>query len=95
MAKFEVEKFDGENSFSLWRIKMRALLRQQGLAEILDDKAPIWGNEEDSSKAKEEFAALEEKAHSAIMLSLSDGVLRDVTDEETVVGLLKKLGAFI
>jgi hypothetical protein len=35
-AKFEVEKFDGHNSFSLWRIKMQALLRQQGLAKILD-----------------------------------------------------------
>jgi hypothetical protein len=25
-AKFELEKFDGKNSFSLWRIKMWALL---------------------------------------------------------------------
>jgi hypothetical protein len=27
-AKFEVEKFDGQNSFSLWRLKMQALLQQ-------------------------------------------------------------------
>jgi hypothetical protein len=35
ITKFKVEKFDGQNSFSLWRIKMRALLQQQGLAKVL------------------------------------------------------------
>ena len=83
-AKFEVEKFDGQNSFSLWRIKMRALLRQQGLAKILDGKAP-------STSSSEKSAELEEKAHSSILLSLSDGVLREVADEETAAGLWKKL----
>lgn len=57
--KFEVEKFDGRNSFSKCHIKMRALLQQQSLTKILDDKAPKWDDEEASSKAKEEFAALE------------------------------------
>ena len=83
-AKFKVEKFDGHNSFSLWRIKMRALLRQQGLAKILDGEVP-------STSSTEERKELEEKAHSIILLSLSDGVLREVTDEETAVGLWKKL----
>jgi hypothetical protein len=35
IKKFKVEKFDGQNSFSLWRIKMRALLQQQGFAKVL------------------------------------------------------------
>lgn len=83
-AKFEVEKFDGQNSFSFWRIKMRALLRQQGLAKILDGKAP-------STSSSEKSVELEEKAHSSILLSLSDGVLREVADEETAAGLWKKL----
>jgi hypothetical protein len=81
--KFEVEKFDGQNSFSLWRLKMRALLRQQGLAKILDGKVPST-----STKEMKEF---DEKAHSAILLSLLDGVLREVADEETAAGLWKKL----
>ncbi|KAD4178102.1 hypothetical protein E3N88_26693 [Mikania micrantha] len=34
-TKFEIEKFDGKNDFSLWRVKMRALLVHQGLAEAL------------------------------------------------------------
>jgi hypothetical protein len=79
-AKFEVKKFDGQNSFSLWRIKMRALLQQQGLAKILDGKMP-------STSSKEECAKLEEKAHNLILLSLLDGVLREVADEETAAGL--------
>jgi hypothetical protein len=33
----------------------------------------------------------DEKTHSAILLSLSDGVLREVAHEETVVRLWKKL----
>jgi len=38
-----------------------------------------------------EYAELEQNAHSAILLSLSDGVLRDVSDEETAARLWKKL----
>ncbi|GLT72015.1 hypothetical protein SLA2020_439880 [Shorea laevis] len=63
---------------------MRALLRQQGLAKILDGKAP-------STSSSEKSVELEEKAHSSILLSLSDGVLREVADEETAAGLWKKL----
>ncbi|RVW55028.1 Retrovirus-related Pol polyprotein from transposon TNT 1-94 [Vitis vinifera] len=58
--KFEVEKFNGSNDFTLWKLKMKALLVQQ-------------------------------KAHSAILLSLADEVLREVADETTVVGLWRKL----
>jgi len=82
-AKFEVEKFDGHNSFSLWRLKMRALLRQQGLAKILNGEVP--------STSTEEMKEFDEKAYSAILLSLSNGVLREVADEETAAGLWKKL----
>jgi len=34
---------------------------------------------------------LKEKAHSAILLSLLDGVLREVVDKEIATGLWKKL----
>jgi hypothetical protein len=53
-TKFEVEKFDGQNSFILCRIKMRVLLCQQGLVKILDD-------EERSTLSKEGITKLEEK----------------------------------
>jgi hypothetical protein len=83
-VKFEVGKFDGHNSFSIWCTKMRALLRQEGLVEILDGEVP-------STSLTEESKGLEEKVHNAILLSLSDGVLREVADEEIVAELWKKL----
>jgi hypothetical protein len=88
-AKFEIEKFDGQNSFSLWHIKMRALLRQQGLAKVLEpqeEKIGISAIDEILERRE-----LEEKAHNMILLSLSNGVLREVADEETTAGLWKKL----
>jgi hypothetical protein len=66
---------------------MRALLRQQGLAKTLDGKMP-------STSSNEERVELEEKAHGLILLSLSDGVLREVANEETAAGLWKKLESF-
>jgi len=83
-VKFDVEKFDGNNSFSLWRVKMRALLRQQGVARVLDAEAA-------TKLSKEERANMEDKAHSAIQLCLADSVLREVADEETAKGLWDKL----
>jgi hypothetical protein len=53
---------------------MRALLRQQGLAQILDGKVP--------STSTDEYVEFEEKAYGEILLSLSDGVLKEVADEE-------------
>jgi hypothetical protein len=76
-------KFDGQNSFSLRRLKMRALLQQEVLAKILDGEVP--------STSTEEMKEFDEKAYSTILLSLSDGVLREATDEETAAGLWKKL----
>ena len=79
----KIEKFNGRNSFNLWRIKMRALLKEQGVW------APLSGQ---TSKAGKEVALQsEEKAHSLILLSLSDEVLYEVSDEETAAGLWLKL----
>jgi hypothetical protein len=40
-----------------------------------------------SSTSTEEMKEFDEKFHSAILLSLSDGVVRKVADEETAAGL--------
>jgi hypothetical protein len=63
---------------------MWALLQQQGLAKILDGEVP-------STSSTKEMKELEKKAQSAILLSLADGVLREVADEEIAPGLWKKL----
>ena len=36
--RFEIEKFNGKNDFSLWRVKMHALLVEQGLWKTLKGK---------------------------------------------------------
>ncbi|GJW36494.1 hypothetical protein Tco_0059414 [Tanacetum coccineum] len=79
-----IEKFNGKSNFSLWRIKIRALLKQQCIWAPLAGPNPV-----DMTDAK--YASQDEKAHSTILLSLSDEVLYEVADEETVVGVWKKL----
>ncbi|GKA76072.1 hypothetical protein Tco_0782450 [Tanacetum coccineum] len=74
----------GKNNFSQWRIKIRALLKQQGIW------APLAGPKQtDMTVAK--YNSQDENAHSTILLSLSDGVLYEVADEETATGVWKKL----
>ncbi|KAJ4710294.1 Retrovirus-related Pol polyprotein from transposon TNT 1-94 [Melia azedarach] len=79
----KIDKFTGRNSFSLWQIKMRALLKQQGLW------APLARKLADPITA--EMAVLEEKAHSTIMLCLADDIITEVAEEETAQGLWVKL----
>ncbi|KAH9648425.1 retrovirus-related pol polyprotein from transposon TNT 1-94-like protein [Citrus sinensis] len=47
-TRFDLEKFNGENDFYLWSLKMRAILIQQGLDSALDD------DEESKSKRENE-----------------------------------------
>ena len=91
-SRFEAEKFTGKNDFSLWRMKMRAMLIHQGLSTALDADS-------DDEKAKEALdekvvakkAEIEAKAHSAIVLCLGDKVLREVAKETTARGIFTKL----
>lgn len=79
----KIDKFTWRNSFSLWQIKMRALLKQQGLWAPLTTKKTA-----DPENA--EMAVLEEKAHSSIMLCLDD-IITEVAEEKTAAGLWLKL----
>ena len=73
-AKYEIEKFNG-NNFSLWKMKMKAVLRKNNCLvaigerpmEITDDK---W-NEVDGN------------AISDLHLALADGVLSSVAEKNT------------
>nr|GFA79073.1 retrovirus-related Pol polyprotein from transposon TNT 1-94 [Tanacetum cinerariifolium] len=84
--KFDLEKFNGSNDFTLWKVKMRVLLVQQGCAVALEgeDKFP----KDMKEKVKKEIMA---KAHSAILLSVTDEVLREVVDQTTASELWDKL----
>ena len=51
-TRVDVEKFNGGNDFCLWRLKIRAILIQQGLDSALDD-------EEDPMAKKKRVKALQ------------------------------------
>ncbi|GJS35581.1 hypothetical protein Tco_0533963 [Tanacetum coccineum] len=70
-----IVKFNGKSKFSLWRIKVQALMKQQGIWAPLAGPKPA-----DMTDAK--YNSQDEKAHSTILLSLSDEVLYEVADEE-------------
>uniref|UniRef100_A0A803P7G2 Retrovirus-related Pol polyprotein from transposon TNT 1-94 n=1 Tax=Cannabis sativa TaxID=3483 RepID=A0A803P7G2_CANSA len=84
-ARFEINKFNGTNDFGLWRIKMKAFLVHNGISEAIDEESL---KEIDDEKKKKE---IETKAHSVILLSLGDEVLREVSSEDKALGLWNKL----
>ncbi|GJV05615.1 hypothetical protein Tco_1343271 [Tanacetum coccineum] len=82
-AKFDIENFDGTGDFGLWRIKMRALIIQHGCEAALE---VLPADMEAQTKTE-----LNKKAHSAVILCLSNKVLREVTRETTAAGVWSKL----
>ncbi|KAK9740681.1 hypothetical protein RND81_03G053700 [Saponaria officinalis] len=84
----KVDRFTGRNSFSLWQIKMRALLKQQWFLASLQKKKKEGAA---AVAVTAEITSLEEKAHSTIILCLDDDIITEVAEEETVAGLWAKL----
>src|SRR3954465_981800 len=82
-AKYEVPKFDGGTSFSLWKIRMKSSLVLQGLWKAVEEKF--------SGVSEESKVELKEKALSAIFMSVTDSVLREIADQESASGAWKKL----
>lgn len=69
-------KFNRQNDFSLWRVKIRPLLVQKGLNKFLQGKInwrPVYSVEKDG---------LDLKAHIASQLYLVDEVLKEVANED-------------
>ena len=94
-SRFEAEKFTGKNDFALWRMKMRAMLIQQGLSDALSTGGGKSDEKEEKEAADEKEVAKKAeviaKAHSAVVLCLGDKVLREVAKETTAAGILEKL----
>lgn len=86
-SKFDVEKFNGENDFMLWRIKMKALMIHQGIYVALDQKAHA------ARKDTKVLAETNSKAHSALILSSSDEVPREVFEESSALAIWETLNS--
>lgn len=50
--KCDIEKLTGKNDFSRWRIKMRAILIQQGLLEALKKKEDMSSTIKDKEELR-------------------------------------------
>ena len=85
-TKYEIEKFTGVNDFVLWSLKIKALLAQQGCSEALKGEAAM-----NVALTAAEKTTMIEKSHSAILLSLGDKFLRQVSKETTTSRLWVKL----
>ena len=73
-ARFDLEKFTVTNDFGLWRIKMRAILIQQGLADALIEEVEPKKEGEGDEKPDEKLVAkkkeVAEKAYNTLILML-------------------------
>ena len=79
-TKYDIENFNGRNDFGLWKMKMEAILIQQGITLLSDKVLP-------ESMIEKERQEVQRKAYSSIILSLSDQVMRKVSHEKTIVGV--------
>ncbi|GKB63432.1 hypothetical protein Tco_0919618 [Tanacetum coccineum] len=82
-TKFDIKKFDGNNDFTLWEVRMKALLEQHGLAAALKELPAAIIAAYDN--------VIQKKAFSTLILCLGDRVLREITKETTTTGIWKKL----
>ena len=102
-TKCEIERFDGDGDFSLWKRRMFAFLSVSGLKDVLEEKTKIdeTKDEDKDPEAKKKEIEAEtarsercEKAMNIIFLNVGDHVLRKIerctTAAETWM-LLEKL----
>ncbi|KAH9658262.1 Integrase catalytic domain-containing protein [Citrus sinensis] len=79
LPKHEIEKFTIGGDFSLWKLKMRALLVHQGLESALEEDDPE--------------ALSTSMAHNTLIFSLSDSILREISEEKIALGIWNKVEA--
>ena len=75
-----IEKFNGKNSFRLWQIKMKVLLKHLQIWRLLIPKSATSTSGSRDEWTDEQLLLMEEKAHSTILLSLEDHIITEVAD---------------
>ena len=84
MSGYNLQPFDGKSEFSIWKQKMKGILIQQKVYKAISGVYTT----DDTAAIK---AELNDMAHSAIILNLSEGVLRKVGVIDSAKDLWKKL----
>ena len=73
-AKFEIEKFNG-NNFSLWKLKMRAILRKDKCLAAIDERP--------AEVTDDKWDEIEGNATANLHLALADVVLSSIEEKKT------------
>ena len=81
--KFDVEKFDRKINFSLWHVRMLAILVQNGIQKALGVRP--------DGMTDTRWEEMDEKARSTIQLSLTNEVFWEVISEKTTKSLWENL----
>jgi len=84
--KFDLPLLDYNTRFSLWQVKMRAVLAHPDLDDALDGF-----NKKDAKTWTDEEKRKDRKALSLIHLHLSNNILQEVLQEKTAAALWLKL----
>ena len=85
--KFDLPQLDYDTRFSLWQVKMRAILAQ---ASDLDEALDAFGGKHAKTWTPEEKRK-DRKSLSLIQLHLSNNILQEVLDEKSAAALWLKL----
>lgn len=72
-TKFDLEKFNGENDFYMWNLKMRAILIQQRLDSALDD--------DEDPKAKKEIG----KVHQVLVWTQDPSITKLIAQSSYII----------
>jgi len=90
-SRYDIEKFNGNNDFALWKIKMQSLLGNLGLKEALKEESTEKVGEGVKILSMEQKVDIEEKAYNTLILSLGDKVLQEVSKMTATLEIWKKL----
>lgn len=86
VGKYEIEKFNGKNDFSYWKMQMKNLLISQKL-----HKALLGKEKKPKEMSDEDWEDLDMEARAAIILCLDRDVAFLVNDEATAASVWLKL----
>lgn len=78
MAKFEIEKFNGSN-FSLWKLKIKAILRKDNCLASIEDRT--------EGISDEKWNEMDNNVVANLHLALADSVLSSVAEKKTAKGI--------
>nr|KYP42748.1 Retrovirus-related Pol polyprotein from transposon TNT 1-94 [Cajanus cajan] len=73
-AKFEIEKFNG-NNFSLWKLKIRAILRKDNCLKAIEGRP--------SDITDEKWREMDDNAVANLHLAMADSVLSSIAEKTT------------